>query len=89
MKLISAIKVKTQSLKDKRKNIRKLLDCIKGLKDADCYSSCRGVCYYNNLIGTEQAQYFNLLVNEYNSLTEQINIVGKVILFLRGNKWGF
>lgn len=89
MKLISAIKVKTQSLKDRRKNIRKLLDCIKGVKDPDCYSSCKGVCYYDNLIGREQAQYFDLLVNEYNRLTVQINSVGKVILFLRGNKWDF
>ena len=30
MKVISAIKVKTQSLKDNRKNLRQLIDCIKG-----------------------------------------------------------
>ena len=89
MKFISEIKVKTQSLKDKRKNVRKLLDCIKGLRQADDYLSCKLLCYYLSLDSQEQCQYFSLLVREHTEMTKQLDDVGKTIIFLRGDKWSF
>lgn len=87
MKLISAIKVKTQTLKDDRKNTRKLLDCINGDSLPDTYWLCKSVNYYNNLDDFEKGQYFCLLSQKHKTLTDQIDSVGKTILFLRGNKW--
>lgn len=89
MRLISAIKVKTQALKDKRKNVRQLLDCIKGKSSPDTFYLCQRMCYYNNLSDWEKNQYFCLLSEQYESLTQQIDSIGKTILFLRDNKWSF
>ena len=89
MKLISAIKVKTQSLKDDRKNVHRLLDCIKGESSPDTFWLCQSVCYYNKLSDLEKGQYFYHLSERYKLLTEQIDSVGKTILFLRDNKWSF
>ena len=46
---------------------------------------------FNDIINvnTKKGNVVIISEDEYNSLTEQINSVGKVILFLRGNKWGF
>ena len=89
MKLISAIKVKTQSLKDERKNVRQLLDCIQGEASPDTFWLCQSICYYNKLGDIEKNQYFYCLSQKYKLLTEQIDSVGKTILFLRDNKWSF
>ena len=89
MKLISEIKVKTQTLKNERKNLRQLLDCIKGLREPDTFWLCRKMCYYNALNDSEKTQYFYLLFEKHKSLTQQIDSIGKTILFLRDNKWSF
>ena len=89
MKIISEIKVKTRTLKDRRKNVRKLIDCFKGKIDPDCYYSCRNFNEYISSDYSTQVHWYAKLCLEYSDLTTEINILGRAILLLRGNKWSF
>lgn len=89
MKLISEIKVKTRKLKDERNNKRQLLDCIKGLKSPDNFWLCKNMYYYKGLSASQKTQYFMSLSKRCKLLEEQIDNIGKTILFLRGSKWDF
>lgn len=89
MKIISEIKVKTKTLKDRRKNVRKLIDCFKGNIEPDCYFLCKNFNNYKNSDYQVQAHWYAKLCVEYLDLTKEIDTMGKAILFLRGNKWSF
>jgi chromosome segregation ATPase len=87
-KIIQDIKQKTQSLKDKRKNAKYKLNILyKNVKTTCNY----GVNYLEYLDALSEFDRMYIeginLVNEISDLTKEIDRVGNVILYLRGDKW--
>lgn len=89
MKLISEIKLKTKSLKDKRKNILKLIKCFEGGLEPDCPYTCKRYDIYKEFDDHWKEVALRVSKNECEDLTKQIDIIGKSILELRENKWSF
>lgn len=89
MKLISEIKLKTKSLKDKRKNILKLIECFEGKLEPDCPYTYNRYEIYKDFDDHWKEVALRVSESECEELTKQIDIIGKSILELRGNKWNF
>lgn len=89
-KLISDIKLKSRSLKDRLKNVNKQIKAIKDLKldlePADYYT-IKKVSEYKSMNFHNKSLYFIKLLDEKKELTETLQCIGKTILYLRGNKW--
>ena len=87
-KIIQEIKQKTQSLKDKRKNVRYKLSILNNNVEPTCKYGVNYLEYLNTLSEFDR-MYIEVinLQNEISDLTKEINRVGNVILYLRGDKW--
>ena len=86
--IIQEIKQKIQSLKDKRKNAKYKLNILHNNVTPICNYGVKYLEYLNTLSKFDRMyiEGFNL-VNEISDLTKEINRVGSVILYLRGDKW--
>ena len=86
--IIQEIKQRTQSLKDKRKNAKYKLDILYKPADPTCKYGTNYLEYLDTLSEFDRMyiEGFNL-ENEISDLTKEINRVGNVILYLRGDKW--
>ena len=87
-KIIQEIKHKTQSLKDKRKNIRYKFNILYKIVEPTCNYGLNYLEYLNTLSEFDR-MYIEVinLRNEISDLTKEIDRVGNVILYLRGDKW--
>ena len=87
-KIIQDIKQRTQSLKDKRKNVKYKLDILYKHVEPTCKYGTNYLEYLDTLSEFDRMyiEGFNL-VNEISDLTKEINRVGNAILYLRGDKW--
>ena len=87
-KIIQEIKQKTQSLKDKRKNIRYKFNILYKIVEPTCKYGVNYLEYLNTLSEFDR-MYIEVinLQNEISDLTKEIDRVGNVILYLRGDKW--
>ena len=87
-KIIQEIKQKTQSLKGKRRNAKYKLNILYNDVIPTCNYGTNYLEYLNNLSGFDRMYIEGInLVNEISDLTKEINRVGNVILYLRGDKW--
>lgn len=87
-KIIQEIKQKTQSLKDKRKNVRYKLNILYRNVDPTCEYGVNYLEYLNTLSEFDCVYIEGInLVNQISDLTKEIGRVGSVILYLRGDKW--
>ena len=87
-KIIQEIKQKTQSLKDKRKNIRYKFNILYKIVEPTCNYGINYLKYLNTLSEFDRMYIEGInLMNEISDLTKEINRVGNVILYLRGDKW--
>lgn len=90
IKLISDIKLKSRSLKDRLKNVNQLIKAIKGLKhnlEPDDYYTIKKISEYKSMNFHNKSLYFLKLLDEKKELTETLKCIGKTILYLRGDKW--
>ena len=87
-KIIQDIKQRTQSLKDKRNNTKYKLNILYKIVEPTCNYGVNYLEYLNTLSEFDRMyiERFNL-ENEILGLTKEINRVGNVILYLRGDKW--
>ena len=86
--IIQEIKQKTQSLKDKRKNIRYKFNILYNIVEPTCKYGVNYLEYLNTLSEFDRMYIEGInLMNEISDLTKEINRVGNVILYLRGDKW--
>ena len=86
--IIQEIKQKTQSLKDKRKNAKYKLNILNDNVTPTCRYGVNYLEYLNTLSEFDCVYVEGInLVNEISDLTKEINRVGNVILYLRGDKW--
>ena len=87
-KIIQEIKQKTQSLKDKRKNARYKFKVLHGTVITTCKYGVNYLEYLNTLSKFDRnyTECINLL-DEISELTKEIDRIGNVILYLRGDKW--
>ena len=87
-KLIQEIKQKTQSLKDNRKNVKYKLDILYKPVEPTCKYGINYLEYLDTLIEFDRMYIEGInLMNEISDLTKEIDRVGNVILYLRGDKW--
>ena len=87
-KLIQEIKQKTQSLKDNRKNVKYKLDILYKPVEPTCKYGINYLEYLDTLIEFDRMYIEGInLMNEISDLTKEINRVGNVVLYLRGDKW--
>ena len=87
-KIIQAIKQRTQSLKDKRKNAKYKLNILNNNVIPTCKCGVNYLEYLNTLSKFDRMYIEGInVVNEVSDLTKEINRVGNVILYLRGDKW--
>ena len=87
-KIIQEIKQKTQSLKDKRKNVKYKLDILYKPVEPICNYGVKYLEYLDTLSEFDRMYIEGInLVNEISDLTKEIDRVGNVILYLRGDKW--
>lgn len=86
--IIQDIKQKTQYLKDKRKNAKYKLNVLYRNVEPTCNYGVNYLQYLNTLSEFDRMYIEGInLVNEISDLTKEINRVGNVILYLRGDKW--
>ena len=86
--IIQEIKQKTQSLKDKRKNAKYKLNIINNNVIPTCKYGVNYLEYLDTLSEFDRMYIEGInLVNDISDLTKEINRVGNVILYLRGDKW--
>ena len=87
-KIIQEIKQKTQSLKDKRRNAKYKLNILYKTVEPTCNYGVKYLEYLDTLSEFDRMYIEGInLVNEISDLTKEINKVGNVILYLRGDKW--
>ena len=87
-KIIQEIKQKTQSLKDNRKNVKYKFKILHNNVKPTCRYGVNYLEYLNTLSEFDRMYIEGInLVNEISDLTKEINKVGNVILYLRGDKW--
>ena len=87
-KIIQEIKQKTQSLKDKRKNARYKFKILYKTVEPTCNYGVKYLEHLNTLSEYDIRYIESInLMNEISDLTKEINRVGNVILYLRGDKW--
>ena len=87
-KIIQEIKQKTQSLKDKRRNAKYKLNILYKTVEPTCNYGVKYLEYLDTLSEFDRMYIEGInLVNEISDLTKEINRVGNVILYLRGDKW--
>ena len=87
-KIIQEIKQKTQSLKDNRKNVKYKFKILHNNVKPTCRYGVNYLEYLNTLSEFDRMYIEGInLVNEISDLTKEINRVGNVILYLRGDKW--
>ena len=86
--IIQEIKQKTQPLKDKRNNAKYKLNILYNNVKPTCRYGVNYLEYLDTLSEFDRMyiERFNL-ENEIAGLTKEINKVGNVILYLRGDKW--
>ena len=86
--IIQEIKQKIQSLKDKRKNAKYKLNILHNNVTPICNYGVKYLEYLNTLSKFDRMYIEGInLVNDISDLTKEINRVGSVILYLRGDKW--
>ena len=87
-KIIQDIKQKTQSLKDNRKNAKYKFKILHNNVNPTCRYGVNYLEYLNTLSEFDR-MYIEVinLQNEISNLTKEIDRVGGVILYLRGDKW--
>lgn len=86
--IIQEIKQKTQSLKDKRNNAKYKLDILYRVVEPTCKYGANYLEYLNTLSEFDRIYIEGInLVNEISGLTKEIDKVGNVVLYLRGDKW--
>ena len=87
-KIIQEIKQKTQSLKRKRKNAKYKSSILNNNVKPTCEYGVKYLEYLNTLSGYDRKYSEGIkLFAEIKDLTKEINRVGNVILYLRGDKW--
>lgn len=87
-KIIQEIKQKTQSLKDKRKNVRYKFKILYKTVEPTCKYGINYLEYLNTLSEFDRMYIEGInLMNHISYLTKEIDRVGSVILYLRGDKW--
>lgn len=85
---IQEIKCKTQSLRDQRKNLVYKLDIFVGKTKPDCFYGCVYQAYLNSLSGFDRKYIEPLSIqDQISGIDMQLKYIGKVVLFLRGDKW--
>ena len=86
--IIQEIKQKTQSLKDKRKNAKYKFKILHNNVKPTCRYGMNYLEYLNTLSEFDRMYIEGFdLVNEISDLTKEVDRVGNVILYLRGDKW--
>ena len=86
--IIQEIKQKTQSLKDKHKNVKYKFKILHKTIIPTCKYGMNYLEYLNTLSEFDYVYIEGInLVNQISDLTKEINRVGNVILYLRGDKW--
>lgn len=85
---IRELKLKTQSLKDQRRNLVYKLNICVGKVEPDCFYGCAYQSYLNSLSGFDR-KYIepHKLMLKISTLDNKIKTIGGVVLFLRGEKW--
>lgn len=86
-KLISDIKLKSRSLKDRLRNIERLIKSLRLELEPDDYYTIKKVSEFKSLNFHNKSLYFIKLLDEKKELTETLKCIGKTILYLRGDKW--
>ena len=87
-KLIQEIKQKTQSLKDNRKNAKYKFKILNKSIEPTCNYGASYIEYLGTLSEFDRMYIEGInLMNEISDLTKEIDRVGNVILYLRGDKW--
>ena len=87
-KIIQEIKQKTQSLKDRRKNVRYKFKILCKTVEPTCNYGVNYLEYLNTLSEFDRKHIEGInLLDEISDLTKEIDRVGSVILYLRGDKW--
>ena len=86
--IIQEIKQNTQSLKSKRKNARYKFNILHKNVIPTCKYGINYLEYLDTLSEYDRKYTEGInLWNEISDLTKEINRVGNVILYLRGDKW--
>lgn len=85
---IREIKLKTQSLKDQRRNLVYKLNICVGKVEPDCFYGCTYKSYLNSLSGFDRKyiEPFGIQAKIYD-IDIKLKHIGKTILFLRDDKW--
>ena len=87
-KIIQEIKQKTQYLKDNRKNVIYKFEILYKIVEPTCKYGVKYLEYLDTLSEFDRMYIEGInLVNEISDLTKEIDRVGNVILYLRGDKW--
>lgn len=86
-KLISDIKLKSKSLKDRLRNIERIIKSLRLEFEPDDYFTINKVSQFNSLSEKQQGEAYMELLKERRELTETLKCIGKTILYLRGDKW--
>ena len=87
-KIIQGVKQKTQSLKDKRKNAKYKFKILHKTVAPTCKYGINYLEYLNTISEFDRMYIEGInVVNEISDLTKEIDRVGNVILYLRGDKW--
>lgn len=85
--LISDIKLKSRSVKDRLRNNKRVIKALRLELEPDDYYTINKVSQFNSLSEKQQGEAFMELLKERQELTETLQCIGKTILYLRGNKW--
>lgn len=86
-RLISEIKLKSRSLKDRLRNTERIIKSLRLELEPDDYFTISKVSEFNKLSEKQQGEVFMKLLEEKEELTETLKCIGKTILYLRGDKW--